>query len=1363
MNFNVSRSVLLVFVLIAIAALIPVFLTEAETPSAHSTADPDRDAFPNYDIRTDKRSYGKIAEFRSNSLMSASMVADIREAQAKGEEKLRTSVPTLKVEYNSDLRIPEVIAPDVARGRNFLTRGGSGKRSDLLIGFLRHNRELIGLNDQQISDLVVAADYTNPDGNLSYVELDQEINGVPVFRGEVKAGFTRSGEIIRVINNLAPGVGASPVSSDFGEPASAVLAAARNLGQTVSGELVASPNAEKDGSKVMFLTEPSILAEKMYFPLEPGVVVPTWRVMITSGTSTYYVITAADGTVFWRKNLTEDQTQPATYNVYINPASVINVAENPFPLTPGPLNPSLGTQGAAISRTAVTVIGNEPPYSFNQLGWITDGNNTTDGNNAQAGLDRKSPNTGNPANPADLDPDGMATGASRVFDFPFSPGDPNNGSGESPLPDGQGPATCLAQTDTSTPSDFQKAVVTQLFYTVNRYHDELYLLGFTEAARNFQNVNFTGQGVGGDRVSAQAQDCSGTNNANFTTPSDGSRPTMQMYLFTGPTPDYDGSLDADVVIHEHTHGLSNRLHGNASGLSTNMSRGMGEGWSDFYGLSLLSQESDPVTGIYAAGGYATFNISAGFTGNYYYGIRRYPKAILSVTGGVNNKPHNAYTFSYLNSDCNSRLNTTNFAFGRGPVGSTICDQVHNVGEIWSTILWEVRAKFVTRLGWAVGNKKMLQLVTDGMKLAPLAPTMLQERDAIIAAAQASSAAPNAAIDVRDMWVGFASRGLGVNASIQNIGSGANNTAVTDGFLTPNLQQSPALTISDVTGNNNGYPEPGETIRLTIPLTNNAGEAATDTVLQIAGGGSVSYGTIQPASTVTREINYTIPAGASCGGLDTATLNVTSSLGPISFQNPITLGSPNTVLTQNFDGVTAPSIPGGWTVTQVQNGTNFVTTTTNADTAPNSIFALDPTAVGGGSDLTSPSIAINAASGKVIFRNRFDTEGAWDGGLLEISIGGGAFQDILAAGGAFEQNGYNSTLGVNTAGNSPLGGRNAWSGNSNGYLTTIVRLPAAASGQNIQLKWRFGADDNVSGIGPSPGWNVDGISVIGSYTCQAPPSTSAVRADFDGDGKTDPSIFRPSDGGWWILGSTAGVSSVTWGFGTDLLTPADYDGDGKTDVAVYRPGNSPSSSFYILRSNGFVFEARNWGLADDVPVVADYDGDSLADAAVFRPSTGAWYVLGTTSGFVGQIWGQNGDVPVTGDFDGDTKADFTVIRDGYWLTLNSQDQSFTATPWGFTTDKPVPADYDGDGKLDIAIFRPSDGAWWIKQSSDGGIVSQIWGQSGDIPVPGRYDGDNKYDIAVYRGGYWYTRNSSGTDGYYWFGAPTDKPIPAAYIP
>ena len=124
-------------------------------------------------------------------------------------------------------------------------------------------------------------------------------------------------------------------------------------------------------------------------------------------------------------------------------------------------------------------------------------------------------------------------------------------------------------------------------------------------------------------MQADAQDGGGFNNANFSTPPDGSPGRMQMYIFNGPTPDRDGDLDAEVVLHEYTHGLSNRRVGGGVGISALQSGGMGEGWSDFYALALLSEPGDDVNGNYASGGYATYQLG-GLTQNYYFGIRRYP-------------------------------------------------------------------------------------------------------------------------------------------------------------------------------------------------------------------------------------------------------------------------------------------------------------------------------------------------------------------------------------------------------------------------------------------------------------------------------------------------------------------------------------------------------------------------------------------------------------------------------------------------------------------------------------------------------------------------------------------------------------------
>jgi hypothetical protein len=85
--------------------------------------------------------------------------------------------------------------------------------------------------------------------------------------------------------------------------------------------------------------------------------------------------------------------------------------------------------------------------------------------------------------------------------------------------------------------------------------------------------------------------------------------------------------------------------------------------------------------------------------------------------------------------------------------------------------------------------------------------------------------------------------MGFSATIQNAGTGANNTAVTEAFDLPNVLQTPSFTVSDAPGDNDGVPEPGENITLNIPLTNNTGTPAVGTTLQVVGGGSANYGTI----------------------------------------------------------------------------------------------------------------------------------------------------------------------------------------------------------------------------------------------------------------------------------------------------------------------------------------------------------------------------------------------------------------------------------------------------------------------------------------------------------------------------------------
>jgi len=268
-----------------------------------------------------------------------------------------------------------------------------------------------------------------------------------------------------------------------------------------------------------------------------------------------------------------------------------------------------------------------------------------------------------------------------------------------------------------------------------------------------------------------------------------------------------------------------------------------------------------------------------------------------------------------------------------------------------------------------------------------------------------------------------------------------------------------------------------------------------------------------------------------------------------------------------------------------------------------------------------------------------------------------------------------------------------------------------------------------------------------------------RADFDGDGKTDLSVFRPSEGNWYLQRSTAGFGAINWGNSTDLTVPGDYDGDNKADTAVYR---ASEGRWYILQSSNGSVTTTNFGLNSDIPVAGDYDGDGKTDIAVFRPSTNVWYILNSGGGTTITTFGTAGDVPVRGDYDGDGKTDIAIFRSGTWW-ISKSSGGISVINFGLSSDRLVPADYDGDNKDDVAVYRASEGRWYIQRSTNGAVDQTPFGISTDIPAPGDYDGDGRDDIAVYRNGTWYLNQSTAGVSISNFGLASDIAIPARYIP
>jgi hypothetical protein len=345
--------------------------------------------------------------------------------------------------------------------------------------------------------------------------------------------------------------------------------------------------------------------------------------------------------------------------------------------------------------------------------------------------------------------------------------------------------------------------------------------------------------------------------------------------------------------------------------------------------------------------------------------------------------------------------------------------------------------------------------------------------------------------------------------------------------------------------------PGATVTVSLGLRN-VGTGCTPgsviATLQPSGGvvnptpASQSYGTLCPSGGVVQNFTFTVSPSLACGSTVTASLSVTdgtNNYGTFTYTFPV--GFPKIAFAENFDGVTPPALPVGWTPSNAAGPAPlWVTSATSPDTAPNDAFVDDPSTI---SDkrLDTPAVSISSASAQLSFRNNFNLESNggtyFDGSVLEVSapnINGGTFTDITdaAVGASFVSGGYVGV--INSSFGNPIAGRNAWSGNSGGYVSTVGNLGPNLAGQTIKLRFRMGSDNSVS----ASGWRIDSISISDGALCVPLKILSITRTNgqtlLQGVGipntsHTIQASLSPSSSGFAKIGSTTADGAGQWQF------------------------------------------------------------------------------------------------------------------------------------------------------------------------------------------------------------------------------------------
>lgn len=612
-------------------------------------------------------------------------------------------------DFPGNYRPPQTFLADTGFGS--LSSSGIGDAQTIALNYMRSHASQFGLSASDLNDLIVTNRYTDDYNGVTHIYWQQTFNGLPIADATMNVNVTRDGKILTAGVDFVPGL---PQLADSipTEPEifayDAVLAFATGAGLQVSTD-VETISSEAGGNQQTIFNNPDVSRDPIpvklqYVPSPEGGIELSWQVIARLPTSSNWLdagVAAAGpraGTVI----RVADWSANASYNVIPRPTEDLGDGSRVIVVNP---------QDSTAS-----------PFGWHDNNGVAGPEFTdTRGNNVIAQDDTNGDDLGGTR------PNGTAT-----LDF------------NSPL------------VLPAAPNTYLNAAITQVFYATNIASDVAYHYGFNELSGNFRQTNYSGLGVGGDPVIADSQDPTVIDNATFQTPPDGISPRLQAGISTFMTPSRDYDLDNVVLFHEFGHGISNRLTGgpaNSNALQGLQSGGMGEGWSDWFGMLLTLKATDNKNTPLRL---SEWNDGPG-------GIRRFPYSYNLAT--------NPLKFSNYNGDQFPQQNNT---------------EVHNAGEIWAVTLLDMTWLLIDKYGFdsnaytgTGGNNVAMQIVFDAMKLQPANPTFVQARDAILAADRALTGGAN----TQEIWSAFSRRGLGLTA---DAGADADSLVVNTSFVQPSF-------------------------------------------------------------------------------------------------------------------------------------------------------------------------------------------------------------------------------------------------------------------------------------------------------------------------------------------------------------------------------------------------------------------------------------------------------------------------------------------------------------------------------------------------------------------------------------------------